>query len=173
MKRVQARRLALIAIVCTLVTCPSGVAAQGHQGDIVSLVANDAPNPGGTVCVTTVLHALTKVQQSNLSLQIIAPDGSTVVATHTTAVPDRLPAGSDWTYTWCLLNTGFPTSGNYSVRACWSTGASGNCNIAQATTAFYCVPTLGAVLLPLLVATVALVLWSRGRRSADAQGTAQ
>jgi hypothetical protein len=173
MERVQARRLAVIAILCALVTCPSGVAAQGRQGEIVSLVANDAPNLGDAICVTAVLHAISKVQESNLSLQIIAPDGSTVVVTETTAVPDRLPAGSDWTYKWCLFNTAFPSSGTYSVHACWSTGRARNCNIAGATTTFYSVPTLGAVFLPLLIATVALVLWRHGRPSTRAQGAAQ
>ena len=167
MPRIMVRYLAAMVAVCALVMWPARARAQGRQGEITSLAANNAPNPGDSICVSTVLHSLTKVQESSLYLQIVAPDGTAVVASRTTAVPDRLKADAYWTYTWCLQNTGFPATGHYSVYACWSTGRATNCNIAQATTAFYSVPTLGVILMPLLVAIMALVLWRQGRPHTD------
>jgi hypothetical protein len=132
--------VAFLWILISLLMIPLHI-AHAASGSIQSLTATSAPNPGDTFTVTAVLEAEGKINNSSLHYQIIAPDGLTVVLTHTTDLPsldDEL-----YTDTWSGDNTAFPSTGNYTVVLCWSRGGSQNCNVASATTTFYSAPTLG------------------------------
>jgi len=158
------RCLAVIIIIFQFVVLPVDVYGQGNQGQITSLSANDAPNPGDTITIDITLYANTYITNSNIMFTIVAPDGVTVVATHKANVPKNLGPNESWSYSWSITNSGFPAIGTYSVIACWSTGQAENCAIAQASFSLFSVPTLGWLILPLLF-IIGLLLWSREHRN--------
>ncbi len=146
-------------LIIALLLATTGVAV-GADGAITSLSATDAPAFGQTITINASFRADSKINNSNVYYEIIAPDGVTVVATHDTAAP-ALDTGDAFSDSWTTANTSFPSSGTYTLRACWSTGNAANCNIAQATTAFFSVPTLGMWLTLIGVALLGLFLWLR------------
>jgi hypothetical protein len=153
--------LVALCVLVLLVLIPSGVAYAGN-GSIQSLTATSAPHPGDTFTVTAILHAQGKVKDSNLYYQIIAPDGHTVVLTHTTDLPTL--QNETYTDSWSADNNGFPSMGNYTVVLCWSDGDSQNCDIASASTTFYSAPTLGLWFGLAALGAVGVFVW---RRRAD------
>jgi len=150
----------LAAVIAWLTTT---VALAAGDGTITSLSATDAPNPGQTITISAAFAAIKNINNSNVYYELIAPDGTTVVATHTTSAPS-LQAGDTFNDTWTTTNTSFPTAGTYTLRACWSNGNSTQCQIDQKTTSFYSVPTLGGWL---SLAGLALLAWFLWRRRAD------
>ena len=147
----------------TFPTRVMGFALAAEDGTIVALSATDAPNPGQTITISATLSATATIPNSNVYYQIIAPDGVTVVATHTTSIPS-MQAGDTIGDSWTTTNTSFPTAGTYTLIACWSTDNAANCDIDQKTTGFYSVPTLGGWL---SLAGLALLAWFLWRRRAD------
>ena len=138
----------------------SPVWAQATKGVITSLNASDAPNPGQSVQVSSGERADKKISSSNLYYVIYAPDGVTVVATHTTTIPS-MDAGNTFSDSWSTSNSSFPSIGTYTVNLCWSTGASQNCDIDSASTTFYSVPALGPVLSLVALGLLAFWIWRR------------
>ncbi len=149
---------AAAALACG-VTAAAAFAAAGH---VVSLTATNGPNPGDTITVNSTVQADDKTNRSNLYYEITAPTGS-LVASHQTD-PGGLSVGQTFSDSWGANNSGFPDVGTYTVRLCWSTGNSHNCNIATATTTFYSVPTLGWPLGLMALGLLAVFLW---RQRAD------
>ena len=167
MRKVTTRRWAIklmlsVGLIVILLSV-AGLAIAGPEGAITALSATDAPDFGQTITVTASFRADAKINTSNVYYEIIAPDGVTVVATHYTD-PPRLDAGETFNDSWTTTNTSFPSSGTYTLRACWSKGGSSNCNIAEATTAFFSVPTMG---IWLTLAGAALLGWFLWRRRDD------
>jgi hypothetical protein len=117
-------------------------AALAADGAITSLSASDAPAFGQTITVNASFRADSRINNSNVYYEILAPDGVTVVATHSTEMP-RMESGDTFSDSWTTTNSSFPASGTYTLRACWSQGNSQQCQIASASTTFFSVPTLG------------------------------
>jgi hypothetical protein len=140
-------------------------AAYAASGTILSLTATDGPNQGDTISVSASVRADGSIQNSNLYYEIIAPDGVTVVATHTTSL-GTLNAGDTRNDGWSTSNSGWPSTGTYTVNLCWSTGNSQNCNIASASTTFYSVPTLGWGLSLLGLGLLSVWIWRQRDRFA-------
>ncbi len=130
------------------------------SGTITSLTASDAPDAGDSVRVRSNVRADGKINSSNLYYVIYAPDGVTVVATHTTNLPN-LKAGDTFSDSWSTSNLSFPSIGTYTVSLCWSPGGSHNCSIDSATTTFYSVPSLGPFLSLVALALVVFWIWRR------------
>ena len=141
----------------------AAVALAGPNGTITALSATDAPNPGQTITISASFLASFKINNSNVYYEIIAPDGVTVVATHSTSAPS-LQAGDAFNDSWTTTNTSFPSAGTYTLTACWSDGNSTNCQIDSKMTGFYSVPTLGGWLTLLGLVLLSVFLW---RRRAD------
>src|SRR5574337_2138763 len=85
----------------------AAVALAGSTGTITALSATDAPNPGQTVAISASFLASAKITNSNVYYELIAPDGVTVVATHSTSVPG-LQVGDTFNDSWTTTNTSFP-----------------------------------------------------------------
>jgi hypothetical protein len=134
--------------------------AQTSKGVITGLTASDASSQGSSVNVHSSERADVKISNSNLYYQIFAPDGVTVVATHTTNMPN-MKAGDTYSDSWSTSNAAFPSIGTYTVRLCWSTGNSQNCDIDSASTTFYSVPSLGWFFSLAAVALLVIWLWRR------------
>jgi hypothetical protein len=135
--------------------------AQSNSGTIISLGVSGGSQHGDTITISSQVMANSAIQRSNLSYQILAPDGVTLVASHSTSAPNSMSAGDTFNHNWSTNNSGFPVQGTYSVTICWSTGNSTNCDIASATTTFYSVPTLGWTLSLAFVALVAYWIYAR------------
>lgn len=131
-----------------------------NTGTITRLVATDAPDQGDVLSVSSTERAQDRINNSNLYYEIIAPDGVTVVATHSTSMP-KMSGGDTYDDSWTTSNTGFPSIGTYTVTLCWSTGQAQNCDIASAQTTFYSVPTLGWGLWLVGLLMLVVFLWSR------------
>ncbi len=143
------------SLLLVLTVCAAG------SGTITSLTASDAPDHGDSVRVRSSERADGKINSSNLYYTIIAPDGVTVVATHSTTMPS-MKAGDTYNDSWSTSNSSFPGVGTYTVNLCWSNGGSQNCGIDSASTTFYSVPSLGWFLS--LVALVLIAIWVWRRR---------
>ena len=152
---------AIVAVVAALLM--AAVALAGPDGTITALSATDAPTPGQTITVSASFTANSKINNSNVYYEIIAPDGVTVVATHSTSAPS-LQAGESFNDSWTTTNTSFPSAGTYTLTACWSKGGSTNCQLDFKTTSFFSVPTLGGWLTLLGLVLLSVFLW---RRRAD------
>jgi hypothetical protein len=147
------RRVLLVA-ASALALC-----SLGASGSVLSLTASGGGGFGDTITISTSVRADNKVNNSNLYFEIRAPDG-TVVDTHGFGDVPSLEEGDTYGYSWNSNNGGYPAQGNYTVSVCWSTGNSHNCNIAQASTGFYSVPSLGTVLTLVALGLLALWIWS-------------
>jgi hypothetical protein len=139
------------------------------DGSVLSLSASGGSNFNENINISVTVRADAKISNSSFYFEIRAPDGS-VVATNSAGVPS-LEAGDTYSYSWNSNNGGYPATGNYTVFFCWSPGGSQNCNIAQASTGFYSVPTFGTVLSVVALGLLGLWLWSArhklfGRRAA-------
>jgi len=149
------------AAIAALVVLIAGVAFAA-DGTINSLSATDAPTVGQTITISASYTANTNISNSNVTYTILAPDGVTVVATHTTNAPSLNP-GDTFSDSWTTTNTSFPSVGTYTLKACWSPGNSTNCTVDQKSTSFYSVPTLNSWLW--LVVLVLLIWFLRQRRN--------
>jgi hypothetical protein len=134
----------------------------GASGTVLSLTASGGGGYGDTITITTSVRADSKVNNSNLYFEIRAPDGA-VVSTHSFGDVPSLEEGGTFTYSWNSNNSGYPAQGNYTVSLCWSTGNSHNCDVAQASTSFYSVPTFGLVLTVATLGLLAIWIWSARR----------
>ena len=143
--------------------------AKGNSGTIVSLTVSGGSQFGDTIRISSQVRADTTIQNSNLYYQVIAPDGSTVLATHSASPPKGMQSGDLFSNNWTTNNSGWPTQGSYSVNLCWSTGNAHNCGIASRTTNFYSVPTLGWGLSLVAVALIGFWLWSHRLEFAKAR----
>jgi len=140
-----------------------GIAWAAQDGTVVSLTASDAPSPGQTITISATLLANSAINNSNVYYEILAPDGTTVVATHTTD-PPNMAAGETFSDSWTTTNTSFTAPGTYSLRLCWSPGGSSGCQIiggSPSVVSFYSVPTLSAWLWPMGLALLGWFLWAR------------
>jgi hypothetical protein len=146
------------ALILMLFAVPA--LAQTSKGVITGLTASDASSQGSSVNVHSSERADVKISNSNLYYQIFAPDGVTVVATHTTNMPN-MRAGDTYSDSWSTSNASFPSIGTYTVRLCWSTGNSQNCDIDSASTTFYSVPSLGWFFSLVALALVGVWVWQR------------
>jgi hypothetical protein len=146
-----------------LLLLASYTTAYAISGSILSLTATDGPSQGDTIDIASSVRADDSINSSNLYYQIIAPDGVTIVATHTTSVP-TLSAGNTFSDGWSTSNSGWPSTGTYTVELCWSPGNSQNCSIASASTTFYSVPTLGWGLSLLGLGLVSVWIWKQRHR---------
>lgn len=138
----------------------AAVVLAGPDGNITALSATDAPGYGQTITISAALSASSKINNSNLSYAILAPDNFTIVATHVTTLPS-FQAGDTFNDSWTTTNTSFPSAGTYTLVACWSRGNSINCQIDTKVTRFYSVPTLGVWLTLLGLALLGVFLWRR------------
>lgn len=152
--------LILVLFLSLCVVSPTLALQASTKGTILSLTATDAPGQGDTIVIASTVRADTKIANSNLYYVIFAPDNVTVVATHTTILP-KLEVMETFNDSWSTTNASFPSIGTYTVDLCWSTGGSQNCDIDQATTTFYSVPTLGPFLGTIAALMIGLWLWKR------------
>lgn len=160
MKRYAAAGILLLIITLTLQAPAFASPHQANSGVVLRLTATDAFDPGDIVTVSSRVRADSRVNNSSLYYEIIAPDETTVVETHTTSMP-RMHAGDVHDDMWSTSNESFPEVGTYTVTLCWSPGGSHNCTIASAETTFYSVPTLGWSMTMFGVILLAVFLWSR------------
>lgn len=140
----------------------SGIALAANEGTITSLTASDAPDFDQTITINATFLADGKINNSNVYYEIIAPDGTTVVASHSTSMPS-MDSGDTFSDSWTTTNSSFLSSGTYTLRACWSNGNSTNCQIASVSTSFFSVPTVGVWLALAGAALLGLFLWKRRR----------
>ncbi len=157
------RKLILSACTVAALMVTTGVALAAIDGTITSLSATDAPDFNQTITINAAFLANANINNSNVYYEIIAPDGVTVVATHTTSMPS-MNGGDTFSASWPTTKSSFPSSGTYTLRACWSSGSSANCQIASASTTFFSVPTVGVWL---ALAGVVLLGWFLWRRRSD------
>jgi hypothetical protein len=160
MKRYAAAGILLLMITLAPDVPAFAVGRMANSGTVLRLAATDAPEHGDFVTVSSRVRADSRVNNSNLYYEIVAPDGSTVVATHSTSMP-RMRAGDTYDDVWSTSNDTFPDIGTYSVTLCWSPGNSHNCTIAGARTTFYSVPALGWGLTMVGVILLVAFLWGR------------
>ncbi|HLF01320.1 MAG TPA: MYXO-CTERM sorting domain-containing protein [Anaerolineales bacterium] len=156
-------RPGLMAIAAISLLLPLAGAAFAADGVITSLSASDAPAFDQTITINASFQADSRINNSNVYYEILAPDGVTVVASHATNMPS-MESGDTFSDSWTTTNSSFPASGTYTLRACWNNGGSTNCQIASASTSFFSVPTLGWWLTLAAVILLAVFLW---RRRAD------
>lgn len=157
-------RLPLILISLLALLC------LGMGGTVLSLSASGGGGYGDTITISVTVRADDRANNSNLYFEIRAPDGS-VVDTHSTDVP-RLEAGETFSHSWTSNNSSYPLMGDYTVSVCWSPGNSRNCQIAQATTGFYSVWTLGPLLTGVGLLLLGRWIWSRRHDLRAEEGTA-
>jgi hypothetical protein len=157
-------RLVFVAVAAVLTT--TTVAGAAPEGTITALSATDAPDPGQTITISASFLASSRIVNSNVFYQVIAPDGVTVVGTRSLSLPS-LSAGETFTDSWTMTNTSFPSSGTYTLVACWSPGGSPNCQIDRKTTSFFSVPILSG---GLWLAAAGLFAWFLWRRRSDFRG---
>jgi hypothetical protein len=154
------RKQISLAVVLSLIltVLPQTVLA---TGSIFTLNAWGGWAPNTPVTIQSTIYTDSKIGPSNLYYTIAL--GSTVYATHTTS-ESAMNANETRNDTWSTVNSGWP-EGDYTIRICWSTGNSQNCNIAgPRTTTVHFVPSLGW---PLTVAAVAILLYGLWRRRKD------
>lgn len=159
MKTVKMTKAAIWTLVLLVLTAMSAAAAPLHAntGDILSLTATGASQPGDPIQVNSRIQATDSINNSNLYYELIDPSGA-VVDTHT-VVPPKMKAGDTYDDAWSSTQT--PSSGSYTVTLCWSTGNALNCDIASSSTQFSSVPTLGAPLSLLALGLLGAWLWRR------------
>jgi hypothetical protein len=139
-----------------------GPAVAAGEGEILSLSAIGASRPGDPISISSSVHAIERIQNSNIGYLILAPSGAPV-AVHRTN-PGRMEAGDVFNDSWSTTNT--PETGTYTVILCWSSGNSTNCQIDIAITRFYSVPTLGWAFSGLGLALIGLFLWRNRKQFA-------
>jgi hypothetical protein len=149
-----------IASIAAALIITTGVALAAIDGTITSLSATDAPDFNQTITINAAFLANANINNSNVYYEIIAPDGVTVVATHTTSMPS-MNGGDAFSDSWTTTNSSFPSSGTYTLRACWSEGNSTHCQIDSASTSFFSVPTTGMWLALVGAVLLGLFLWRR------------
>jgi hypothetical protein len=137
-----------------------GPALAAGEGEILSLSALGASRPGDPIVINSSVHAIGRIQQSNLGYLILAPGGAPV-AVHRTD-PGPMEAGDVFNDSWSTTNT--PDTGTYTVILCWSSGNSTNCQIDTAITRFYSVPTLGWAFSGMGLALLGLFLWQHRKQ---------
>ncbi len=162
--QIRRYRLPLILISLLALLC------LGMGGTVLSLSASGGGGYGDTITISVTVRADSRVTNSNLYFEIRAPDGS-VVDTHGTGVPN-LGQGDTFSYSWTSNNSSYPLVGDYTVSVCWSPGNSRNCRIAQATTGFYSVWTLGPLLTGVGLLLLGRWIWSRRRDLVAEKGAA-
>lgn len=110
------------------------------DGAILSLTAND----GEIITINISVQANGRINNSNLTFNVISQDG-VIVDAHRYSV-SRMESGDTLIYSWTSDGSAYPNLGAYTLQACWSTGQSQNCNIAVASTIFYTADSLGPML---------------------------
>ncbi len=155
-----ARSVRIVFVVFTASLLLVLTVSAAGSGTITSLTASDALDHGDSVRVRSSERADGKINSSNLYYTIIAPDGVTVVATHSTTMPS-MKAGDTYNDSWSTSNSSFPSIGTYTVSLCWSPGGSHSCGIDSASTAFNSVPSLGPFFSLVAVALLAYWIWRR------------
>ncbi len=139
-----------------------GPAVAAGEGEILSLSAIGASNPGDPIVINSSVRAIDRINSSNLSYTLSAPSGAVVA--QRTFDPGRLDPGQVVNDSWSTSNT--PETGTYTVTLCWSPGSSSNCGIASASTQFYSVPTLGWAFSGMGLALIGLFLWRNRKQFA-------
>jgi len=155
------RKFTWIVIIATLLALAAPVRVLAAGGNILYLITWGGYAGNTLVYVQTTIQATERTNNSNLNYTITGPGSDpTIRASHTTPI-GRLNAWNTVTDEWSVMNTDWP-EGDYTVRLCWSTGASTNCNIAgPVTSVFHSVPTLGWLLAAGGLGILFLFLWRR------------
>ncbi len=109
-----------------------------------------------TVSISVSVLATEKVNNSNIRIQIIAPNGNVMASTQLDT--PSLNDGDTWQGQW-TANNNPPVIGDYTVSVCWSPGNSGNCNFASSSTTYYSADTLEILLPVLIVFLISLFLY--------------
>lgn len=152
------------AAIALLLAAPLGGArAQANIGTITSLVGTGAGTPGDPIQISSSIRADSAIQNSNLLYKLYSPSGA-LLLTRKIGAPNNMDAGDTFSDAWSYSNP--PSTGNYSVTLCWSTGNAENCDIASSSTGFYSVPTLGWILSVISLALLAVFLHRRRREFA-------
>jgi len=134
------------------------VLSMAPDGEVVSLTATGGGSQNDTITISVTVRATARVTNSNLYFEIRAPNG-TVVDTHSTGDIPSMNNGDRFSYSWNSNNSSYPEMGDYTVWVCWSPGNATNCGVAQASTTFYSVPTMGIVLSVVALALLGFWLW--------------
>lgn len=151
-------------VIALFLAAPLGVAwAQGNVGTIVSLVGTGAGTPGNPIQISSTVRADSTIQNSNLLYKLYSPGGALLLSRKISA-PNNMDPGETFDDAWSYSNP--PTTGDYTVTLCWSTGNAENCDIASSSTGFYSVPTLGWTLSVISLALLAVFLHRRRREFA-------
>lgn len=140
----------MVTIILSLVTSAemdnTSIFVSGSDtGGITSLKTDKASYPisGETVTVTSSVNSVRGIVNSHIYYSIIDDGTGQVYTTHYTTVTG-IPEGGSYTDSWTISNTGFPTSGRYTLRAEWRQGdgnyGSGDL-IDSKTITFYSVPS--------------------------------
>lgn len=116
-----------------------------NSGNITSLQTDKAsyPTSGETITVASTFYSLSGVTNSHIDYSLIDDSTGQVYTTHYTSVTG-ISGNSTYTDSWSISNTGFPTSGQYTLKVEWrqGTGEYGSGEIIDSkTTTFYSVPS--------------------------------
>ena len=155
--------IAVILVLFLAISTPlsaEAVPARSVTGEITSLTATGASDPGDPIQISSSSEAKSSLEKTNLYYEVFDEAGTLVATRQYNA--DRLEAGDVVNDNWSTTNT--PTTGTYTVTLCWSTGQAHNCDIDYVETSFYSVPSLGW---PLTVVAVGLLSLFILRRKSD------
>lgn len=137
------RKLRFVVVCLTILALAVPVVVLAAGGTITQLDISGGGTPNSTIKINAAVQADSKIQSSNITYTITAPDYSIPPGgTHST-LPPRMDLGATFSDNWTTSNNGWPSAGTYTIKMCWSTGNATNCDIASQTTTFYSVPALG------------------------------
>lgn len=119
-----------------------------HADSIISIDVSGGNSQNSSVSISVSVVATQKINNSNMRILIIAPDGNVVASTQLD--PPSMDDGDTWQGNWSTDNSGWPQEGNYTIAACWSKGNSSNCNVASSSAIFHSASSL-EFLLPVFI----------------------
>jgi hypothetical protein len=147
--------MGVLAVALMTAAAASASPLRSNTGSILSLTAQGASQPGDPIEITSEVQIADSVNKSNLYYELFDPSRVRIDVWQTD-VP-KMKAGDTFSDAWQYANP--PSTGDYTVTLCWSTGQSQNCDIDLKSTTFSSVPTLGW---PLEIAALGLLgvwLW--------------
>lgn len=157
-KTISAVGLWVLSVSLMATAGASASPLKANNGSIQSLTAQGATQPGNPIDVSSTVLAADRINNSNLYYVLSDPSGTIIDTSQTSSL--HLETGETFTDSWQHTNP--PSTGDYTVTLCWSTGNSHNCDIDFKSTQFSSVPTLGGLLW--IVALGLIWIWLRRRR---------
>ena len=131
-----------------------------HADSITAIDVSGGDSQNSSISISVSIVATEKINNSNMRILIIAPDGNVVASTQLD--PPSMEDGDTWQGNWITDNNGWTQEGDYTVSVCWSKGNASNCNVASSSAIFYSASSL-EFLLPVLILFF-IGLYIRGER---------